>query len=61
MDFTLRARYVANGVMTDTPVGLCYFIVVSCNTFIISFLVSALNDLDLLACEISNPYPNAPC
>ena len=24
MDFTRKARYVANGAMTDTTVGLCY-------------------------------------
>ena len=59
MDFTRNARYFANGAMTDTPVGLCYSSVVSRDSVIISFLVAALNDLDILACDISNGYINA--
>ena len=61
MDFTRKARYLANGSMTDTPVGLCYSSVVSRDSIIITFLVAALNDLDILACDISNAYLNSPC
>ena len=61
MDFTCKARYDANGSMTDTPVGLFYSSVVSRDSIIITFLVAALNDLDILACDISNAYLNSPC
>ena len=61
MDFTCKARYVANGSMTDTPVGLCYSSVLSRDSVRIAFLVYALNDLDNLACDIYNAYLNAPC
>ena len=61
IDFTRKVRYVVNGDMTDTPVGLCYLSVVSRDSVIISFLVASLNDLYILACEISNAYINAPC
>ena len=61
MDFTRKARYLANVSMTDTPVGLCYSSVVSRDSIIITFLVAALNDLDILACDISNAYLNSPC
>ena len=47
--------------MTDTPVGLCYSSVVSRFSIRIAFLIAALNDLDILACDISNAYLNAPC
>lgn len=61
MDFTRKARFVANGAMTETPVGLCYSSVVSRDSVRIAFLVAALNDLDVLACDIGNAYLNAPC
>ena len=61
MDFTRKARFVANGSMTDTPVGLCYSSVVSRDSVRIAFLVAALNDLDVLSCDIGNAYLNAPC
>ena len=53
--------YVANGTVPETPVGLSYLSVLSRDSVIIAFLVAALNDLDLLACDISNAYLNVPC
>ena len=61
MDFTRKARFVAGGHMTDTPVGLCYSSVVSRDSVRIAFTVAALNDLDIMACDIGNAYLNAPC
>ena len=60
MDFIRKARYVTNGAITDIPVGLCYSSVVSCDSPRIAFLVTSLNDLDILACDISNAYLNTP-
>ena len=61
MDFTRKARFVAGGHMTDTPVGLCYSSVVSRESVRIAFTIAALNDLDIMACDIGNAYLNAPC
>ena len=61
MDFTRKARFVANGSTTDTPVGLCYSSVVSRDSVRISFLIAALNELNMFACDIGNAYLNAPC
>ena len=61
MDLTCKTRYVVNGAVTDTPVGLCYFSVVSRDSVIIAFLVAAFTDLYILVCDISNAYLNAPC
>ena len=61
MDFTRKARFVADGSTTATPVGLCYLSVVSRDSIRIAFLVAALNDLDVFACDIGNAYLNAPC
>ena len=61
MYFIRKARYVANRVLTDSPVGLCYFSVVSRDTVIIAFLVAALNDLDNLEYHISNGHLHSPC
>ena len=47
--------------MTDTPVGVCYSSVVYRDSVRIAFLFASLNDIDILACEISNAYINAPC
>ena len=61
MDFTRKARFVADGSTTDVPVGLCYSSVVSLDSVRIDFLVAALNDLDVFSCDIGNAYLNAKC
>ena len=61
MDYTCKARYIVNGSITDTPVGSCYLSVVTRDSVIIVFLVADFNDFDILACDISNAYLNAPC
>jgi hypothetical protein len=47
--------------MTETPASLTYSSVVSRDSVRIAFLIAALNDLDILSCDISNAYLNAPC
>ncbi len=61
MDFTRKACFVANGSTTETPVALCYSSVVSRDSIRIAFLIAALNDLDIFACDIGNAYLNARC
>ena len=59
--FTRKARFVAGGHSTDPPSSITYSSVVSRDSVRIAFMLAALNDLDLSACDIGNAYLNAPC
>ena len=60
--FTRKARFVANGHETgNLPKHDTYASVVSRDSVRIAFLYASLNDLDILACDITNAYLNAPC
>jgi hypothetical protein len=59
MDLTRKARFIAGGHMTDPPKDTTYLSVVSRDSIRISFLIAALNDLDILACDIQGAYLNA--
>jgi hypothetical protein len=59
MDFTRKARFVAGGHMTDPPASITYSSVVSRDSVRIAFMLAALNDIDILACDIGNAYLNA--
>jgi Reverse transcriptase (RNA-dependent DNA polymerase) len=61
MDFTRKARFVAGGHTTEAPSSLTYSSVVSRDSVRIAFLVAALNDLDIMSCDLENAYLNAPC
>ena len=61
MDFTRKARLVAGGHTTDPPATLTYASVVSRESVRIALTVAALNDLDVLACDITSAYLNAEC
>ncbi len=61
MDLTRKARFVAGGHMTEPPASITYSSVVSHDSVRLAFLLAALNDLDILACDIGNAYLNAPC
>ena len=61
MDFTRKARFVAGGHMTDTPSTVTYSSVVSRDSVRLAFLIAALNNIDILACDIGNAYLHAPC
>ncbi|KAI2502057.1 Reverse transcriptase (RNA-dependent DNA polymerase) [Fragilaria crotonensis] len=61
MDLTRKARFVAGGHVTETPASITYSSVVSRDSVRIAFLVAALNDLDIIACDVGNAYLNAPC
>jgi hypothetical protein len=52
MDFSRKARLVARGDMTDTPPTSTYSSVVSRESIRISFLVAALNDLELMKFDV---------
>jgi hypothetical protein len=61
MDFTRKARFVAGGHTTEAPSSLTYSSVVSRDSIRIAFLIAALNDLDIMSCDLENAYLNAPC
>jgi hypothetical protein len=62
MDFTRKARFVAGGHMTDTPGSITHSSVVSRDTSVrLAFLIAGLNDLDVLAGDVTNAYLNASC
>ena len=61
MDLTRKARFVAGGHVTETPASITYSSVVSRDSVRIAFLIAALNDLEVIACDVGNAYLNAPC
>jgi hypothetical protein len=61
MDLTRKARFVADGHLTEPPVSVTYSSVVSRDSVRLAFLLAALNDLDIVACDVGNAYLNAPC
>ncbi|KAL7474914.1 hypothetical protein ACHAW6_000857, partial [Cyclotella cf. meneghiniana] len=60
-DFTCKARFVANGSKMDAPLSITYSSVLSGDSVRHAFLIAALNDLDIMSCDIRNAYLNAPC
>ena len=61
MDFTRKARLVAEGCNTPDPVNSTFAGVVSRESVRIAFTYAALNDLDVWAGDIQNAYLQAPC
>ena len=59
-DFTQKAPFLAGWHMTNAPSTATYSSVVSRESVCIAFLLAALNNLEILACNISNAYLNAP-
>ena len=59
--FTSEARFVANGSKTEDRVDLTCSSVLSRDSVQLAFLITELNDLDVMACDIGNAYLNAPC
>ena len=55
-----KARFVAGGHMTDPPKDTVYSSVVSRDSVRLFFLIAALNDLDIMSCDVQNAYINAP-
>jgi hypothetical protein len=47
--------------MTEAPTSLTYSSIVSRDSVKIAFMIAALNDLDIMACDIGNAYLNEKC
>jgi hypothetical protein len=60
LDLTRKARYVAGGHQMDPPKDMAYASVVFRDSVMLAFLLAAVNDLNILAANVQNAYPNAP-
>ena len=58
-NFHCKAWLVAWGHMTETPATLMYWSVVSRDSVQITLIVAALNDLQVMSCNIQNAYLTA--
>jgi hypothetical protein len=56
MDLTRKARLVARGNMTKATKERTFALVMSRDTVRFFFLLAALNNLDILSCDIKNAY-----
>ena len=61
MDYTRKACFVASGHPASAPSLLTYSSVVLCDSICLAFLIAALNDIDIMSCDLENAYLNAPC
>ena len=61
MKFTRKARMVENGATIDVLIHNTYSYVVSRESVFIAFLIMALNELYILATDVTSAYNNAPC
>jgi hypothetical protein len=57
---TRKARWVADGSQSEMPRESTYSSVVSRDSVRIFFTLAALNDVEVLACDVQNAYLNAP-
>jgi hypothetical protein len=60
-DFRRKACFVAGGHTTEVPSTLTYASVVSRDSVQIELTIAALNNLQVLACDIQNSYLTADC
>ena len=60
IDMTWKAQYVVGGHLTYVPKYMNYSSVVSRDTVCIGFLMSDLNNLDVLVGDIHNTFLEAP-
>ena len=61
MDLTQKARLVAGGHLIEPPASITFSSVVSRDSVRLAFLIAALNDLEVTACDVGNAYLNASC
>ena len=60
MELTRKARYMARRILSDPPLSMTDVSVVSRDSVRLTFLITALNYLDILEGNIQNAYLNAP-
>ena len=57
--FRRKARFVANGHLVETPASITYSTVVSIESVRLLLLIAALNDLDIMGCDVQNALLSA--
>ena len=60
-NFCRKAWLVVGGHTTEAPATITYSLVVSCNSVQIALTIAALNELEVMACDIQNAYLTADC
>ena len=60
MDFTRKAQIITDGSSTEGDPNYTYASVVSRDSICITFLYTALNDVDIMAGDVAATYLNAP-
>jgi hypothetical protein len=60
-NFRRKDRFVADGHKATTPAAMCYSSVVSRDSVRIALTIAALNDLDVLACDVQNACLTTDC
>ena len=60
-NFCRKAQLVAGGHTTEAPATLTYSLVVSRDSIWIALTVVALNELEVMACNIQNAYLTTDC
>ena len=58
-NFSRKARLVGGGHTTTAPSSITFSSVVSRDSVRIALTISALNEFDILACDIQNTYITA--
>ena len=58
-NFRRKARFVADGHLVETPASITYSTVVSRDSVRILLLVAALNDLEVMGCDVQNAFLSA--
>ena len=61
MDFTRKARFVARGDLATVEPSVTCSSVVSRDSIRLAFLIAGLNDLEAMACDLTNACLSAPC
>ena len=59
--FCRKAQLVAGGHTADAPATLTYSSVLSHNSIQIALTIAALNEVEVMACDIQNAYLTADC
>ena len=59
MDFTCKEQFIDGGHTTEAPALVMYRSVVSHDSVHLAILLAALNDIDILYCNLENAYLNA--
>ena len=60
MDFTQKARFMADGSMMEVPSEFTFASVMPWDSVWLALLYMALNNLDILSADVAAAYLNAP-